>query len=82
MQTKMFKDMENTWEKEWKNMPEFHQEDLTSHRKIIVHFRNDNDVKEFSELIGQKITQKLPSLWFPSMPPRRYADKLYVDEEE
>lgn len=70
------------WKKEWKDMPEFQQEDLTSHRKIIVHFRNDEDVKKFEELMGQKITPKQKSLWYPYLAPMRYADKLYVDESE
>jgi predicted site-specific integrase-resolvase len=64
-------DLENDWQKEWKDMPEFIQEDLTSHRKIVIHFRNDADVKKFAELIGQKISPKQTSLWFPEMPPRR-----------
>lgn len=75
-------DQDESWKSEWKGMPEFEQENLTSHRKIVVHFRNDEDVKKFSELIGQKITQKQPSLWFPEMPPRRYAHLRYVQEED
>lgn len=70
------------WKKEWQDMPEFIQEDLTSHRKIVVHFRNDEDVKKFAELLGQKITQKQPSLWFPEMPPRRYSHLKYVKDEK
>lgn len=73
-------EMENKWQKEWKGMPEFVQEDLTSHRKIIIHFRNNEDIKKFGELIGQKITPKQPSLWFPKQEIRRYANKRYVDE--
>ena len=75
--------MENnkfSWEIEWKNMPEFVQEDLTSFRKIIVHFRNQDDVDAFSVLMEQKITPKQPSLWYPKMDVRRYADKRYIDE--
>ena len=43
-------------------------EDLTSYRKIIVHFRNEKDVQEFAKLINQKITHKQPTLWYPYMP--------------
>jgi hypothetical protein len=77
-----FQDNEPDWKNEWKDMPEFVQEDLTSYRKIVVHFRNDEDVKKFAELIGQKITQKKPSLWFPEMLPRRYAHLRYVDNDK
>lgn len=79
-QTRLFKDIK-LWEKEWKDMPEFNQEDLTSYRKIVIHFRSPEDVKEFSELIGQRITPKQPSLWFPKMEPRRYAHLMWVDDE-
>ena len=54
--------------------------DLTSFRKIVVHFKNNDDVDKFSKLIGQKITPKQPSLWYPEVEPRRYANKKYVDE--
>ena len=73
--------MDNSdWEDEWVGMPEFIQEDLTSHRKIIVHFRDDEDVQKFAELIGQRITPKLPSVWYPKMPPRKRLHLSYEDE--
>lgn len=68
------------WEREWQDMPEFIQEDLTSFRKIVIHFRNQEDVDKFSTLIQQKITPKQKSLWFPQLEIRRYSDKRYVDE--
>ena len=67
------------WKDEWQDMPEFKMEDLSSFRKIVVHFRNQEDIDKFAELIGQKIT-KAPSLWYPEWEKRRYADKRYVDE--
>ena len=67
------------WQEEWQDMPEFEMEDLSSFRKIVVHFRNQEDIDKFAELIGQKIT-KAPSLWYPEWEKRRYADKRYVDE--
>ena len=70
---------EINWKDEWQGMPEFEMEDLSSFRKIIVHFRNQEDIDKFAELIGQKIT-KAPSIWYPEWKKRRYADKRYVDE--
>ena len=69
----------NDWKKEWEDMPEFEMDDLSSFRKIVIHFRNQEDIDKFAELIGQKIT-KAPSLWYPEWEKRRYADKRYVDE--
>ena len=76
----LFDDFDNKWQEEWKDMPEFIQEDLTSHRKIIVHFRNDDDVKIFSELLEQRITPKQISLWFPKLEIRSTKNKIYIDE--
>ena len=70
---------EINWKDEWQDMPEFEMEDLSSFRKIIVHFRNQEDIDKFAKLIGQKIT-KAPSIWYPEWEKRRYADKRYVDE--
>ena len=70
---------EINWKDEWQDMPEFEMEDLSSFRKIVVHFRNQEDIDKFAELIGQKIT-KAPSIWYPEWEKRRYADKRYVDE--
>ena len=71
--------MSDEWQTVWQGMPEFEMEDLTSFRKINVHFRNQKDIDAFAKLIGQKIT-KAPSLWYPEWEKRRYADKRYVDE--
>jgi hypothetical protein len=78
----LFDDFENEWEKEWKDMPEFVQNDITSKRKIIVHFRNNQDVKKFSELINQIITPKQKSLWFPEMKPRKNSHLRYDRNDE
>ena len=77
---KLFEEEDEHWTKEWQDMPEFVQEDLTSFRKIVVHFKNNDAVDKFSKLIGQKITPKQPSLWYPEVEPRRYANKKYIDE--
>jgi len=71
--------VEESWKEHWKSMPEFKQEDLTSYKSIIVHFENEGDYKKFSELIGQKLTYKTRSIWFPEAEIGR-MDKMYVDE--
>ena len=50
---------------EWKDMPEFVQEKKEPFSKIIVRFENEDDLKEFSKLIKQNLTQKTKSIWFP-----------------
>lgn len=74
------KKQSDAWKDEWKQMPEFHMEDQSSYRKLFVHFRNEEDVQKFAKLMGQTITPKTKSIWFPYMPPRRYAHLEYVDD--
>jgi hypothetical protein len=76
---KLFNDASDIQES-WKNMPEFNMKNENSLTKITVHFRNEDDVKAFSNLINQQVNLKTKSVWFPEMPKRRYADKRYVSE--
>jgi len=66
---------------EWQGMPEFIQEDLSPHRVIYVRFKNAEDVAKFEELMGQRITEKQKTIWFPYAEPRLRAHLRYVDEE-
>ena len=58
---------ENIYESEWQNMPEFVQAKQEPYQKIIVRFNSSADVKEFADLIGQKITPKTKSIWHPCL---------------
>lgn len=66
---------------EWVGMPEFVNDDLTSYRKIIVHFRSDEDVAEFARLIGQRISDKTKSIWFPEEERADFRSQAYVEGE-
>lgn len=65
---------------EWQGMPEFVQEDLTPYRVINVRFRNQEDVEAFAKLMGQDISPKQKTLWYPKAEFRRAAHLRYVDE--
>lgn len=65
---------------EWGGMPEFVQEDKTSFRSVIVHFKSQDDVNAFAELIEQRLTEKTKSVWFPKAEIETYADKRYAAE--
>lgn len=64
-------------EKEWEDMPEFDQGDKTSFRHVIVHFENNDDVKEFFSIIGQSHTDKTKSIWFPEQDNMDTESKRY-----
>lgn len=52
-------------ENEWRDMPEYAQEDLRPFRTIHVHFKNAEDVQQFSEKIGQPLGDRTGWIWFP-----------------
>lgn len=60
----LFDDLES-WKKEWEGMPEFIQHDFLPFKSIIIHFNDEGDIHEFSELINQKITTKTKYINFP-----------------
>ena len=70
------------WEKEWIGMPEFKMGNTEPSNKITISFESYEDVKKFSELIGQKLTPKTKSIWYPKqdnyLAPKnfKYTDKL------
>ena len=79
-QNYLFEQLDESFRNEWKNMPEYVQEDLTPFRVINVRFRNAEDVALFEKLMEQKITEKQKTLWFPYAEPRRASLFRYADE--
>ena len=64
---------------EWEGMPEFHQEDKTAMKSIIVHFDSQEAIDNFAELVKQTITPKTRSIWYPKAKIDKYMDKGFVD---
>ena len=62
---------------EWENMPEFIQENAEAYRTIKVHFETDRDIDLFSKLIGQKLTDKTKSIWYPPQEKNDTESKRY-----
>lgn len=58
-------DVPANWEKEWAGMPEFVQNKKSEFSKIIIRFATQEDLRNFSELIKQKLTPETKSIWFP-----------------
>jgi hypothetical protein len=68
MKLKTFFDVEedgDTWKDHWQNMPEFVQKKQNPYAKIIFRFETEEDLQDFSELLGQKLTSNTKSAWHP-----------------
>ena len=62
---------------EWRQMPEFVQEKQEPYAQITFRFESQEDLVEFSKLIGQKLTSKTKSAWYPFRPHRDPHRKVY-----
>ncbi len=58
-------DDDNIIEREWREMPEFIQHKQRPYSKITIRFSSEQDLLDFADLIGQKLTKKTKSIWFP-----------------
>ena len=50
---------------EWKELPEFHQEDVQPKYTIKVHLHTLDDLKDFAKLVQQDITEKTKYIYYP-----------------
>ncbi len=62
---------------EWEDMPEYDQEDQMSYKSILVHFKNAKDYEDFQKFIGQDMTDKTKSIWFPEQKNMDTESKRY-----
>jgi len=68
------------WKEYWKDMPEFTSEELKPYQSIIVHFSTKEDVKEFSKLMDQRITNKTNYIWYPEQKKLKLREMGWFDE--
>lgn len=69
--------------KEYKDMPEYVSEDETAIQKIIVNFKNREDVRNFAKLVEQEnITDKTKSLWYPCVERKKRKTTSFKDEND
>ena len=61
----------------WAGMPEFSQEDKTAFRSIVVHFKDQGDLKEFISITKSKISESTKMIWYPEIEIETAADKVY-----
>jgi hypothetical protein len=73
-------DDDHDWEEHWVGMPEFVQEDNPPYKKIFMNFRNEEDYKAFAKLIGQNLTEKTKSIWYPKLNADDNMLKRWIEE--
>lgn len=74
---------EESWEKHWKAMPRFAftQENLPA-KELLIKFSSEEDLQAFAKLIGQKLTMKTKSVWYPEKETSATQDlKRWISED-
>lgn len=64
----------------YEGMPEFHQDDKSAFRQILVSFQSQEDVDDFGKIVGQKFTNKTKAIWFPLLRQIDMSGVRVVDE--
>lgn len=62
------------WREHWQGMPEFVQEKQEPFATLILRVETEDDLRELSARLGQKLTPKTKSIWFPYRP-HQLSDK-------
>jgi hypothetical protein len=65
---------------EWQGMPSYDGQE-PCFRKIVVNFDSQEDVDAFLSLIGQQITAKTKSIWYPAKERRDLDAMRWTDDE-
>ncbi len=76
----LFSDCKQSTDNLWVGMPEFVQEKKEPYAKIIFRFETEDDLSEFANIIGQKLTNKTKSSWHPFKPHRREVKYEWTNE--
>ena len=71
---------EKYWKSQWQDMPEFTQEANEAYRTVTMKFRSKEDYDEFSQKIGQEITDKTKSIWHPKLNVTKNLELRWVQE--
>jgi hypothetical protein len=58
----------------------FGQNESWKEVSVRINFANADDLRKFADLIGQPITTKTASVWYPAQAKELLSDKRYVDE--
>jgi hypothetical protein len=74
---------EETTPYDWDDMPDFNQPQAEAHKMIKIRFRNEEDYREFAELIGQRnMTHRTKSIWYPVLDKKAHSLERFVGEHQ
>lgn len=75
-------ELDKSWRESWKDMPEYDQKDARPFKSLVVHFESRADVERFALLVGQKLTRKTKSIWYPGHKDESHVELGWDDDGE
>lgn len=72
---------DHNWKEHWTGMCTFNQKENPPFKSIFLHFRSEEDYKEFAKLIEQNLTEKTKSIWYPKLEIDDNMLKRWIEEE-
>lgn len=72
----------SVWLEQWKGMPAYTSNDLKPIKQLIMNFDSEEAVTAFAELIGQKLTMKTKSVFYPEKKRDDNALNRWIDEND
>lgn len=71
----------NDWRDHWVGMPEFVQEKKEPFAKIIIRVDSEEGLEALSKALGQPLTTRTKSAWFPFKPHRSDVVREWVHND-
>ena len=70
------------WRDHWKGMPEYESEIKSNFKQVLVSFKTEEDYKAFQKVIGQELTPKTKSIFFPKKENAQMSLLRWLDAED
>lgn len=70
---------QESWREEWQGMPEFEQKNLLPEYSVRINFASYEDLQKFASMVGQTITAKTQSIWYPKQEREDLSGRRYVE---
>ena len=75
-------EIQEDYEKEWLEMPEFNNEEKSAYQRLIILFKTKEDVEKFKTIIQQNFTEKTKSIWYPEEKRKNYTLLRWQSDEQ
>ena len=69
------------WQDEWWGMPAFDMGDARPAHRVTVNFMTREDLREFAERLGVKLSTKTDSMWYPEQTLDQPKEWEYVNDD-